>query len=317
MALSQDNVPAAGSKSDGRLRIGRPADGTRHVAGLAMVASAAIIWSSGGLIVRTLSTDGWTTIFWRSSFACLFIGLFILARERGRFFAAFRELGLPGLIAGMFFGLSASCYVIALQWTSVANFLVLLSISPVVAAILARIFLGERIRPRLWPVMAMAVLGILVMEYGSLGTGAWVGDLLALACGGTFAVATVIIRHNRHVRMQPAACIAMGFAALVMILPATPGSASSQDLALLLLFGGGQLASALMLYTAGARFLPVAEATLVSLLEMAFGPIWVWLVYDERPGLYTLIGGAILVGAIAGSNLLELAQQRRVAGAPA
>lgn len=280
-----------------------------------MVASAAMIWSSGGLIVRSLATDGWTTIFWRSTFACLFIALFILARERSRFLAVFRELGLPGIVAGMFYGISACCYVIALQWTSVANFLVLLGASPFIATILARVFLGERIRPRLWPVMVVAMAGILVMEYGALGTGAWIGDLLALACGATFAVATVITRHNRHVRMQPAACIAMGFAALVMILPAAPGSASPRDLALLLLFGGGQLASALMLYTAGARFLSVTEATLVSLLEMAFGPIWVWLVFDERPGVYTLVGGGILVGAILANSLLELVQQRRAAGA--
>src|SRR5690606_33301741 len=84
--------------------------------GLALVAAAALVWSTGGLIVRSLeSADNWTTIFWRSVSACLFLALFLLVRDGRQALGLFRRMGLPGLMVGAGFACASICFVVALS----------------------------------------------------------------------------------------------------------------------------------------------------------------------------------------------------------
>jgi drug/metabolite transporter (DMT)-like permease len=92
----------------------------------------------------------------------------------------------------------------------------------------------------------------------------------------------------------------------VAALPARPASADAGDLALLALFGAGQLGLGLILFTAGARRIPVAEASLIAVLESVLGPVWVWLALGENPGAPSLVGGAIVLGALAGHTAADL-----------
>src|SRR5271170_4357016 len=74
--------------------------------GALLVAGSALAWSSAGIITRTATTDGWTTLFWRSVFSCLFLVVYVGFRDRGRAVAQFRQLGLPGLAIAVSFGTS-------------------------------------------------------------------------------------------------------------------------------------------------------------------------------------------------------------------
>lgn len=65
--------------------------------------------------------------------------------------------------------------------------------------------------------------------------------------------------------------------------------------------GGFQVGAGLILYTLGSRSLPAAELALLSLAEVQLGPLWVWFFLGETESLYTLIGGAVLIAAIAGN----------------
>jgi drug/metabolite transporter (DMT)-like permease len=79
---------------------------------------------------------------------------------------------------------------------------------------------------------------------------------------------------------------------------------------LLALFGIGQLGVGMLLFTAGARLIPVAEASLIGVLECVLGPLWVWLAIGERPGLFALIGGAVILGALVTHTAADLARSR-------
>ena len=90
--------------------------------------------------------------------------------------------------------------------------------------------------------------------------------------------------------------------------PAAPSTASPRDLALLALFGIGQLGVGLLLFTRGARLIPVAEASLIAVLESVLGPVWVWLVVGERPGVFSLAGGAVILSALVAHTAADLAR---------
>jgi drug/metabolite transporter (DMT)-like permease len=140
---------------------------------------------------------------------------------------------------------------------------------------------------------------------GSIG-----GDLLAFAVALTFALATVLLRRRRQVQMLPAAALAAGLTAAIAATSALPASAAGRDLLLLALFGAGQLGLGMILFTAGVRRIPVAEASLIAVLESVLGPVWVWLALGENPGLPSLMGGAVVLAALAGHTLADLRLER-------
>jgi drug/metabolite transporter (DMT)-like permease len=275
-----------------------PASARTRRLGFWLVASAAICWSSGGLIARLVSTDPWTTVFWRSVFCAGFLGSAVAIAHRARMAQLVREVGWPGLLMAACFATASTCFIMALARTSVANTLIIQSLSPFIAGLGGWLCLGERMRWRTLVAMAVALAGTMVMLWGSPGPGSRSGDGLALMMATAFAAATVVVRWHRSVPMPAAAALAAGLAAALAFGQAAPWTASAGDLVLLALFGIGQLGSGLLLFTAGARLIPVAEASLIAVLESVLGPVWVWLAVGERPGVFSLAGGAVILSAL-------------------
>jgi drug/metabolite transporter (DMT)-like permease len=154
------------------------------------------------------------------------------------------------------------------------------------------------------------------MVSGSWGHGALVGDLLAVAMAASFATATVLIRRHPDIPMAPAAALATAIAALVALPQADPLVAAPRDLALLALFGVGQFGVGFLLFTTGARLIPVARSALLGMLETVLGPLWVWLLLSEEPGAATLAGGALILVALLANTVAEIVTPVRARTAP-
>jgi len=290
------------------------AHGRARRRGFWLVAAAATCWSSGGLIVRLVATDPWTTVFWRSVFCAAFLFAAITIAQRGRLAGVVRQTGWPGVLMAACFATASTCFIMALARTSVANTLVILSLSPFIAGLGGWLCLGERVRGRTWIAMGAALFGTVVMLWGSTGASSRMGDVLALITATAFAAATVIVRSHRTVPMPAAAALAAALAGVIAAGQAHPSLASAGDLALLALFGVGQLGVGLLLFTAGARLIPVAEASLIAVLESVLGPVWVWLAVGERPGAYSLIGGAVILSALVAHTAADLVRPPRPPG---
>jgi len=152
--------------------------------------------------------------------------------------------------------------------------------------------------------MGVALAGAVVMVSDSYGRGAIVGDLLAIVMAVSFATATVLVRRHPEIQMMPAAALATSLTALVALPFAEPLQTGPRDLALLTLFGVGNYGTGFLLFMAGARSIPAAQSALVGMLETVLGPLWVWLVLDERPGVATLTGGALILAALLANALV-------------
>ena len=294
-------------------------DGSYHDSrrrGLILVVLAALAWSSGGLLLRSVETDPWTTIFWRSLFAAVTLIIFIVLRDGRAAPRLFLGMGWAGVLLGICFATASTSFVVAVQYTTIANVLLLQSLSPFLAGIMGMIFMHERVEHRTWVAMAAAIAGVGVMVSNTLGTADFIGTLFAMLIALGFGGATVVLRYNRHVRMTPAACLATILAMLfAIVMGAVPGSASMVDVGLLALLGSGQLALGLILYTTGARLIPAAESALLANIEVVLGVVWVWIVFSENPGVRTLIGGSIILASLIGHSLVDLRRGggRRVA----
>jgi drug/metabolite transporter (DMT)-like permease len=268
-----------------------------------LVACAAIVWSSGSLIARLATTGPWTTNLWRSLFATVFLAL-VLRLVRGP--GLVRQWRGPVVIVAACMAVSSTCFIFSLANTSVANTLILMSTGPYVAGLLGWIVLGERVAPRTWLTMGVAMAGAVIMVSSSYSRGALLGDVLAIIMAASFAAATVLVRRHPEIQMAPASVLATLLTFLLALPMADPLGTAPRDLALLAFFGIGQFGVGFLLFMAGARLLPASQTSLIGMLETVLGPLWVWLILDERPGPASLAGGALILAALAANTVVEL-----------
>jgi drug/metabolite transporter (DMT)-like permease len=261
------------------------------------VALAAIAWSTAGVLQRQLTLDAATQVAGRAAFATVALLAYVAVVERGRVVQAFRSVGLAGVAVAVCVAIASSSFIIALNHEGVARVLFILAVSPMLAALLARVTLGERISRRTVFAMGLALAGVAVM-LGDPGEGSLTGDLLALLCALSFAVVDVITRWRHDVSMAPATCLSQAILVVAFLPFATPGDIAGDDFFWLAALGIGQIGLGFALLTVGARLIPAAQVGLITLREIVLGPLWVWLALDERPSTLTLVGGAIVIVAI-------------------
>jgi drug/metabolite transporter (DMT)-like permease len=269
----------------------------QHRRGQVHVALAALAWSSAGVLQRDLSVGVATQVAGRAAFAALALFAYVAVAERGRVVQAWRSAGWAGIGFGVCLAVASGCFIVALNHTTVAHVLFIQAIAPVLAALLARVTLGEPITARSGLAMVVALAGVGLM-IGGPGAGDALGDGLSLVMALAFAVAIVISRHRRDVSMAPATCLAQ-LILLAAFLPfVTDSSVSGDDLLALAALGAGQIGLGLVFLTIGARLIPAAQVALITLLEVVLGPLWVWLAFSEQPGAATLAGGAVVIAAV-------------------
>jgi drug/metabolite transporter (DMT)-like permease len=218
-------------------------------------------------------------------------------------------MGWPGVVSGFLFAGMMISFILALSLTTVANTLVVGSISPFVAALCGYLFLGEKVAPRTWLAMAVAIGGIVIMFFDALSGSGWAGNLIALCIPIGFGANVVILRkHRAAVDMMPSVLLAGIFSMLIALPFALPLPVSIGDLGLLSVMGIVQLAVGLLLMLAAVRYLASAEIGLLSILEIVFGTLSVWVVIGEHPSQTALIGGAMVVGALVVNEIAGLRQ---------
>jgi drug/metabolite transporter (DMT)-like permease len=265
--------------------------------GQVYVAFAALAWSTAGVLQRGLSVNAATQVGLRAAFASVAILAYVAVAERGRVIESFRAVGPAGIGFAVAIASASASFIVALNHTSVAHVLFIQAMAPVLAALLAWLFLGEQVGPRTAVALVVALAGVGVM-IGGPGGGSLLGDGLSLLMALSFAISIVISRHRKDVSMAPATCLAQVLLVVVFLPFGTPGAVPGDDLVALAALGAGQIGLGLVLLTLGARLIPAAQVALITLLEVVLGPLWVWLAVGEKPTTATLVGGAIVVVAV-------------------
>jgi drug/metabolite transporter (DMT)-like permease len=270
----------------------------RQRRGQVYVALAAVAWSTAGVLQRQLTLDTPTQVLGRAVFACAALLAFVAVIERGRVVNAFRSIGVAGAVVALLVAIASASFITALNHTSVARVLIIVSLSPVLAAVIARVTLGEPITPRTVAAMVLALAGVTLM-LGAPGEGSLAGDAFSFVVAFAFAAMVVITRWRHDVSMTPATCLSQAILVVAFLPFASPGEIAAGDLGWLASLGIGQIGLGFALLTVGARLIPAAQVALITLLEVVLGPLWVWLALDERPSTLTFVGGAIVIVAIA------------------
>lgn len=286
----------------------------RYGTGAILVLFAGLIWSFMGLALRQIDVSGtWTVLFWRSVGVVPVLLAFIAWRSGGQPLQRMRRVGLAGVVGGLCLVFAFAGSIFAIQSTTVANAVFLFAASPFFAAILGWILLREPVRPATWATIVMACLGMFIMVREGLAAGALAGNIAAILSALGFAGFTITLRWGRMEDMIPAVVLG-GLFSMIFALGAVVTQGETllvprREIVIAMLMGAGLLASGMVIYTLGSRVMPAAELTLLSMVEVMFGPVWVWLFMNESATAATFVGGAILMTAIACNALSGFARR--------
>ena len=261
------------------------------------------------LLIRLISLDTWSALFYRSLFpsTALFLGYLFFFKEKT--FLHFYNMGVPGVVNALFILLSNVTFIFAVANTNVANALIMISLIPLAAAFFSAIFLKEKPLLITWFSMIICLITIIFIFYESYEMGRFLGDFFGLLCAMSMGASLTIMRRYNHINFVPSYIFAKFLTALVALPFATT-----------LVIGGLDLVfSLLMIITVGVSFLFITiapkyvtspEVGIFFLLETAFGPLWVWFFIAEIPTTNTIIGGSIMVLIIFIHSLFMISREK-------
>ena len=267
--------------------------------GILMSLVGVAILSPDSLLIRLAGLEDYTLIFYRGLFPACAISLILWWHYRAEFFPALMRIGWAGIINAGLFALVNISFISAIQRTTVANTLLLLSSAPIFAAVLSLVVLRENQRPSTWLIIAISLFSIVIIGWGSYGHTGLSGDLLALGCALVTAASAVLVRYHKDIDLVPSVILGSLITAVYALSQSPELSISSQQLAYVGIIGFVLVPIAFILLTIAPRFANSAEVQLVYLLESILGPLWVWLIIRETPSLNTLVGGSLLLVSVA------------------
>lgn len=291
----------------------------KHRSAVLTMIAVTLMWSIAGVVSRHFeAARGFEVTFWRSLFNGLAL-VVMLAWLRGPapLAAAIRGGGRTLWLSGVCWAVMYTAFMMALTLTTVANVLVTMALGPLFTALMARFALGHRLAGRTWGAIVVAGIGIGWMyarELSASDARHVLGMAVALGVPIAAAINWTLIQHNRGAAQQdmlPAVLIGAMLSAAATLVPAMPFEATPRDLGLLALLGTVQLAIPCLLAVTVARSLSAPEISLLGLLEVVFGVLWAWLGANEAPNASVLTGGLLVLGALAGNELLAMRERKR------
>lgn len=276
--------------------------------GLAVTVLGVAFFFPDALVIRLIGADTMTVAVWRGLAAgvATLAALALFAPARMRDGAVL--FSLPGLAMVVLQGVGSVFFLGSLGHTTAANTLLILATAPFLAALFAALLLGERVdRPTLWAILA-AFAGVVIIAWGSVERGGWLGDLLSLCNAVTVALYYVVLRAVPGKSLILPITVGYFVTALIAWPLAPMSPLDLRQAALVVVSGAVILAGGAALLMLGPRYLPAAEVALITMLEIVAGPALVWWVLDEAPAGQTLVGGGVILTAVLMHAIVRLRQ---------
>ncbi|MBL8671414.1 MAG: DMT family transporter [Alphaproteobacteria bacterium] len=271
-----------------------------YALGLLCAGIAAMIYSLAGFIIREFDeASGSQIVFYRSLALVPTLCVIYLLRHRGQWRARLAEAAPQVLRAGPFQAMSSTCFVYSLAFTTVASTLFIQGAVPIIAAALAWMFLRERPGGATLAAMAAVLAGVALMVGDGLFGGNLVGNLFALGAAIAFSCYIVLLRRGRNVDMLPSVAVGGCVAAVANGLLAPSLAVSLHDILLCFAWGSLLHAGGTIFYTYASRHIPASDLSLVGMLEIVLAPFWTWIAVSEVPSLLSILGGGVILIAVA------------------
>jgi drug/metabolite transporter, DME family len=276
----------------------------------AFALSAGVVWSFGAVAARKAEdADAFQYLVWRSVGIIVVIELLAKLRHRPAVTPMAFRSGRMMLLANVMLLLASIAFIYAVKTTTAANAAFLASMTPLIAVVGSRIFLGERMSRVTIVALAVAMFGLVVTVWGDLDAGNMTGNISAVMSSVGFAGYTVCLRTDPHRDWSP---VMPGYAVMMIVICSiinlTGGNTlvpPAEDIGYALVAGGLFIVVGTLLYNVAAKQVPAVAMVVFAQTEMIFVPIWAFLFVSETPKGTSLLGGAIIFVAVIGKAILD------------
>lgn len=274
--------------------------------GTLLAFTAIMFITPDSLFIRLSTIESWNLIFYRGfiPFFVVFLGLLII--QKGKIITALINNGWHGIAYAVTFTITNILFVISIENTSVANTLIMISLAPMLSAVISLIFLKENPDKKTWIAIIITTLAVIYIFFDSFEKGDMKGNFFGLVCATGLAAGAVIIRSVKQLNLVPSAMMGKLLVALIALLFADNLNLEGSDLIIIPTMCIMCVAIPFVLVTLAPRYITAAEVNLFFLLETILGPIWVWLIIHEQPSMETIIGGIVIISTITAHSFLTL-----------
>jgi|TARA_B100000795_G_C22655038_1_gene381822 drug/metabolite transporter (DMT)-like permease len=265
-----------------------------HLKGLLIAFFGVLILTPDAILVRLADADTFTILFWRGIFYAIGILIILFATYRFDTLKELKKIGRPGVFIGLLSGIGGVTFIAAIQYTSIAKVLVIISTAPIVVAVISWALINEKPRLYTWLSMLIIVAGIYIVMNGDSGSLNVMGSFLAIVSviAGGFSFA--MTRKYSNVNMVPAMIVNALVVSFVGLLFSNSFYLPFDSL-MYVIAGGIILAISFSLITLAPRFIPASEVAMFLPLGTILGTLSAWIVINEQPSSNSLLGGSIVV----------------------
>lgn len=250
----------------------------------------ALLWSTGGLLIKYIPGNAVAINGARSLIAVAFFWLYkrsIKIRVNRYVISAAVCLVMTNLL-----------YVMANKLTTAANAIVLQYMAPIFVLIWDCIYRKKAPKKQQCGIVLMALAGMVLFFFDQLDGGHLLGNILAIGAGLAFS-GVFFINSLPEASSEDASMLAF-LASFVISIPFL-GDVWQMDqraLVALLALGIFQVGLAYILFAKGTKLTSPVSASLIGLLEAILNPVWVFLFYGEKVGKFALVGALVILLAV-------------------
>jgi drug/metabolite transporter (DMT)-like permease len=270
---------------------------SQHLKGILITVLGVIILSPDAVLIRLADSDGWALLFWRGLSYAIGVSVIVWMMHGSQAINVCRKIGKGGLLIGFLAGITAGTFLFAIEYTSIANTLVIISTSPVMIAIIAWIMLKEKVSFVTLVSMAIVFIGIYIVMSESFGGSSFKGDIYALITSIMMGVTFTLTRKYKNIDMIPTNIVG-GMVAAVIALVFADSLTLTTNAMIYIVATGFILSISFSLIVMAPRYIPAAEVGMIMPLETVLGTLIAWIAINEVPSSSALIGGAIVIVAL-------------------
>lgn len=273
-----------------------------HRQGLLALLLTAILWSSGGLLIKSIPLPALTIAGGRSAIAAIVMLLWLRKPKPIWTVAQWGSI--------ISYTLTVILFVMATKLTTAANAIFLQYTAPIWVALFSTFITKEKLTRTDLITVFVVMAGMSVFFFDKMEGGQLTGNLIALASGFAFAGVAMFMRAQKGESTTESILLGNILAFVVCAIIEVPGAISPFSsfaispfsLFALLLMGVFQLGVSYILYSWAMKHVTAIEAILITTLEPILNPIWVALVIGEVPSTLAIVGGLIVVAGVVARN---------------
>lgn len=277
----------------------------QHRKGLILISLTAFLWSSSGLFIKILSLDAFQILFYRSSIAAMTIFIVSMMRNKKLVF----EKDLISNLCAISFALILILFVTSNKLTTAANAIFLQFTAPLYLLFLEPIFLKTKFNKKNLITVVICIFGMTLFFFGKLEVGNIFGNIIAILSGVSFAFFSLFLKWKKQLHQTPNTLnnvivgnIIVAFFCIPFVFDKL--TINFTEASILIYMGVIQIGISYIIFNEGIKYVSATESMIIAMLEAIFNPIWVFLGVGEKPSLFAVAGGIIILSAILFHNFV-------------